>query len=705
MEKTKRTKKIINTSILLVYFLFFTFTGGVFGYQAASDSNNDEPLFENLTDTFGYPSAWFEWEFNSADSTGNTIVVAHVSPVTFTGLSVGWNIDSTSAVFETEDFEVHIRTKETSGFYNEWHILHGEYEPETNPTGKYWSELYLTDDGEAHDEFEIMLISPNNADVNSVRVSVADTSVTQEEFSLLSEENEDIQTASSGLTPNIITREDWWGSLPGNQINSPDWLPEAISPSHVIIHHTATQNNPSNPAQAVRNIWHYHAITLEWGDIGYNFIIDQHGNIYQGRNNPWLDTVDTHAAHAGLSNSKSFGVSLLGQFESTVSSPSPGVPTSAAIASLEQLIGWRFVQYNLNPFDTATINTKRYGFINVPRICGHRDVAATSCPGDSLYAYMPSIRTNVDEIIKDNNINVFRLFGINRYQTAVEISQTGWPSGTENIVLARGDDYADALAGVPLAYQLDAPILLASNARLDDAVTFEIQRLQAGNVIILGGLEAISIEIEKNLEGLGLDVKRIAGTNRYETAVRIAEKLMNNGGIFDTAYITVGTEFADALSASSYAARQGSPILMTRTGSLEETTLKALVELGINRTVIVGGTAAVSDEVLNDLPDPRRIFGDNRYATSIALAEEFLPSDKKDIFTATGLDFPDAIAGAVLAAKENTGILLVRGDLCEPDQVIQMFISEKGINRAIILGGNSAVSSDMENWFKANLCQ
>ena len=702
MRIKRGAKLTVYTGILLVFSVILIMSQGVFGYQEDNTFISSEPQFNDLTNTFGYPSATFEWDLNYNEHHSNTLVVRHVSPVTFTGLSVGWALPPAS--FNAEEFEIHVRTKETSGCYNEWNILHGEYEPENNPSGLFWSELYLTPDGDAHSEFGIKLVTPDDSDISRLKVSTADTSFTEDKIFLQADESF-LHNIESDLMPNIIKRDGWWGNLPEKQINSPDWEPEKISPSHVIIHHTATQNNPSNPAQAVRNIWHYHAITLGWGDIGYNFLIDQHGNIYQGRNNPWLDTVDTRAAHAGLSNSKSFGVSLLGQFESSVSSPSPGLPTQDAIDSLEQLIAWRFNQYNLNSYDTATIETRRYGFIDVPRICGHRDVAATACPGNTLYDKLPSIKANVDKILKDNNNSVFRLFGINRYQTAVEISNAGWTTVTKHIILARGDDYADALAGVPLAYRLNAPILLTSNHRLDHATTNEIQRLQAEQVIILGGVNAIPEEIKTQLEDLGVNVKRIAGGDRYETAVKIAEEMANNGAKFDTGFISVGNDFADALSTSSYAARMGAPILMTRTETLHESVSKALVNLEINNTIVVGGQAAVSEEVFNKLPNAVRINGDNRYATSTALAEVFLPEDKNEIFMATGLDFPDAIAGAVLAAKENSGVLLVRGDLCEPNHVVQSFLKNNGIKRTIILGGNASVSCNIENWLKVNLCQ
>ena len=116
--------------------------------------------------------------------------------------------------------------------------------------------------------------------------------------------------------------------------------------------------------------------------------------------------------------------------------------------------------------------------------------------------------------------NVIRLAGSNRTKTAVEISKAGFEKA-DTVVLASGNDFPDALAGGPLAYALRAPILLV-RGRLDDATREEIARLEAKKVVILGGELAVSKAVEEELAEK-YEVERVAGQNRYKTAVAIAE--------------------------------------------------------------------------------------------------------------------------------------------------------------------------------------
>ncbi|MDD2282823.1 MAG: cell wall-binding repeat-containing protein [Eubacteriales bacterium] len=304
-----------------------------------------------------------------------------------------------------------------------------------------------------------------------------------------------------------------------------------------------------------------------------------------------------------------------------------------------------------------------------------------------------------DRILVANfsSANILRIAGTNRYSTAVEISKLGWPGGSDAAILARGDNYADALAGVPLAYQLDAPILLTSSSQLSAASMEEIVRLGASSVIILGGTSAVSVSVEGELQALGLTVQRIAGNSRYETACLIARELAQ-GGSYNTAFIAVGTNFADALSASAYAARAGCPILLTQQATLPDYTKNLIRDMGITKTWVIGGTGVISGTVFAQLPGAQRIAGNNRYSTGIALAEEFMPASTKVACLATGLNFPDAIAGGVLAAKKDTGVILVQGNLSVPNQVVLDFMSGQLIDTIQLFGGTNVINPAMQIW-------
>ncbi|ART78079.1 hypothetical protein B4U37_19440 [Sutcliffiella horikoshii] len=291
-----------------------------------------------------------------------------------------------------------------------------------------------------------------------------------------------------------------------------------------------------------------------------------------------------------------------------------------------------------------------------------------------------------------------RISGPDRYSTANEIAREGWAKA-ETIVIASGQNFPDALAGAPLAYKLDAPILLTKKDSLPLQTKKMIEELGASKVILLGGTGAVSNEVKQSIENIkGVEVERISGTTRYETAVRIAERL---GGTPEKAIIANGSNFPDALSIAPYAAENGYPILLIKGGSktINAPTAELLTDRKISQTIIAGGPSAVSDAVMKALPKAERISGSDRYATSVEIIKELnLPTE--NIYTATGRSFADALTGSVLAAKKGTSILLVDD---KKRSVVSELVSNRNISNFQVLGGRSAVNDKALNLlFKAS---
>jgi putative cell wall-binding protein len=243
-----------------------------------------------------------------------------------------------------------------------------------------------------------------------------------------------------------------------------------------------------------------------------------------------------------------------------------------------------------------------------------------------------------------------RISGASRYHTAVEISKAGW-NESNTVIIAQGEDFPDALAGGPLAYKEGAPILLAKQNSLPTSTEEEIVRLSANKVIILGGYSAVSKDVEKQLKKLVPNVDRIGGNSRYSTAALIAEKV-NSGKVF----IANGENFPDALAVSPYASKNGIPILLTKKSSLPSSTKKAIAN---KEAAIIGNSAVVSNDVAEKIPGVKRYGGNDRYRTAKAVIET-LPLDTKKAFIASGENFPDALTGSVLAAKNNSPIVLAK---------------------------------------------
>ncbi|SHF76463.1 S8 family serine peptidase [Ornithinibacillus halophilus] len=285
---------------------------------------------------------------------------------------------------------------------------------------------------------------------------------------------------------------------------------------------------------------------------------------------------------------------------------------------------------------------------------------------------------------------VERVNGETRYNTSIEISQTGWDSA-DKVILARGDEYADALSGVPLAAQLDAPILLTRSNELLDSTMAEIERLGATEVIILGGTNAVSETVEATLADANLDVNRLSGETRYETSAAIANVIAPEGT--GQAVVVNGLDFPDALSVASYAASEGMPILLTRAENLPSGTKAAIAELGITDTIVVGGTQVVSNNVMKALPNAERLSGADRYATNIAVAEEFAVNNKH-MYVATGKNYADALTGAVLAAKNDSGLLLVSNEV---PGIVSNYVVEQQLVKLTIFGGTVAIDENIAN--------
>jgi acyl-homoserine-lactone acylase len=301
---------------------------------------------------------------------------------------------------------------------------------------------------------------------------------------------------------------------------------------------------------------------------------------------------------------------------------------------------------------------------------------------------------------------VERLGGDNRVATAVEVSRaTFLPARTDTVVLARADAYPDALAGAPLATDLGAPILLTSPAGLDDEVEDEIRRLGVSRAVLLGGEAALSAAVASDLSRLGVgDVERVAGDDRFATAAAIARRLgaSERAFVVEGAHPDAGRGWPDALSAAPYAAFASDPILLVTRDEVPEATTRALRDAGVEEVVVVGGPAAVSQRVLNQLGSfaPRRLAGDNRYATSVAVRAEAIRAGMRasEVWLATGAAFPDALAaGPAIAARGGTLLLAAPGDLRTSAPTHRVLTDEaQRIGLVRILGGTAALARQVE---------
>lgn len=304
-----------------------------------------------------------------------------------------------------------------------------------------------------------------------------------------------------------------------------------------------------------------------------------------------------------------------------------------------------------------------------------------------------------------------RLEGQFRYETAVDVSQETFAGGSTDVVLATGEDYADALAGNGLAGHLNAPVLLTPTDTLYPATLAEIERLGADNVWIMGGTEAISADVEAALDAAGYNTERRGGINRIETAVDIAEEIgaANIGDTMTdqrTAIVVRGFNFPDAVSASSAAFAETIPVLLTHSDDLSDSTDAALTDLGIERVLILGGTdavsAAVETEIEGDGITVDRFAGDFRYDTAIDFAQDFLMAELgwaqangSGYDLATGEKFPDALAAGPHAGTNEYPIILTPSETVYQPVATFLAANCEVFDIQVVIGGTAAVAQDV----------
>lgn len=293
-----------------------------------------------------------------------------------------------------------------------------------------------------------------------------------------------------------------------------------------------------------------------------------------------------------------------------------------------------------------------------------------------------------------------RISGANRYETAVEVSKSGWTS-SDYVVLASGQSYADALCAVPLAKKYSAPILLTEKDKLNDSTKNEIARLKAKHVIIIGKEGAVSKNAENALKSIvsAENIERIGGSDRYETSVKVAEKL----GKTKKAVLAYGGNYADALSIAPAAASEGMPILLTKSNELpKEVEDYAKSNSGnIDATYAIGGASAVSAEVSSSFAgaataSSKRIGGADRFETNAQVLQNFKEDFNYDnIYVVVGAgtkgtEFADALSASPLAAKKMAPVVLTyKGLNSKLEAEIKSEIAPK--KNVVAIGGTSVV--------------
>lgn len=470
-----------------------------------------------------------------------------------------------------------------------------------------------------------------------------------------------------GTGPTIITRAEW-GADESIRTNL---LGTNTTVKSVVIHHTAGSNSYSRDtaAQQMRGIYAYHAKTLGWGDIGYHFVVDQFGRIYEGRHGSL--TASPKGAHTAGNNVDTMGVSAMGNYDVTA-------PPQVMVDAIGHVTGWKLSQYGRNPQGTVTqsvggVSGSKYNprqRVTLPTVNAHRDTYQTACPGRYLYPLMGQIRDAAawhaandpalpagDALYAEYGDTVRshgdRGLAVRALQNA--LNNWGFPVGTVDGVwgpmtndglrsfqASRGlpqDGDVDRgdwrlLAGLPpagqLMYDRYGGTTLSSGAR-GQAVRALQYTLNDGGFGAgapdgsFGPATAGALRRFQDAKGLVQDVavhhndwRALSGIG-YTPSAPVARLWGSDRygaaaavseayapGV-EVAYVANGRKFAGAMTASAPAGRDDAPVLLVRPGGVPGDTVRELERLRPRRIVIVGGPRSVSDGVRSQL---------RRYATS-----------------------------------------------------------------------------------------
>ena len=248
---------------------------------------------------------------------------------------------------------------------------------------------------------------------------------------------------------------------------------------------------------------------------------------------------------------------------------------------------------------------------------------------------------------KEKSQQTTRISGKDRITTSVEISKSAYTT-SENVVLASGFNFADALSAGQLASALDAPLLLSSQDKLDSQTKNEINRLKAKKVFVVGGDNAISkTGIDTTLKSSDINVTRLEGQDRYSTSQKVMEKTKE---IINPEYLLIasGKNFPDALAATGFFVNHKSVMVLSDGVTYPQSNLQEIAIGGKNQLPLKGFTG-------------KRVSGKDRYETALEIAK--LSFDKNNnAILASGEVFADSLSAVSLTKKHNAPIILTQSN-------------------------------------------
>lgn len=311
--------------------------------------------------------------------------------------------------------------------------------------------------------------------------------------------------------------------------------------------------------------------------------------------------------------------------------------------------------------------------------------------------------TMVNTVQAKEAYSVNRIDGRNRFETSANISSKFSSAQVQNVIIASGSNFPDALTGSVLSRKFNAPILLVDKTVSGsfNAVNYiKGQLVKGGTIYVLGGKASVDDRFLDYLKSQGYNVKRLGGSDRFATNKTIVNSMNVEKGT--PVIIANGYGFADALSISSVAALKGYPIIMSNKMNLPSDIKSTINDIQPSKVFLIGGEGSLSNSLIDELKNIVsslddssivRIGGNTRYETSLNICKYF-NLDTNSAVIASGKGFPDALSGSALAAKLNAPIILTDGS-----NIIEQkrYLDATNYSSLFLLGGKASVSEAAVN--------
>lgn len=302
------------------------------------------------------------------------------------------------------------------------------------------------------------------------------------------------------------------------------------------------------------------------------------------------------------------------------------------------------------------------------------------------------ITTNEDGVFK--NVIHQRFQGENRAKTAVNV-QRHYFANTNKVILVNDNAYPDAISATNVSMG-KYPLLYTGKNSLSVETKSALDKMFLDEIYLMGGVNTISKNVENKLKKNFPHAKitRIMGNNRYDTSAESAKTRANTTNLIFAA----GTNYADALYATSLAAHQNAPILLVSNDGINQSTANYIKSLGnINNVTIVGGEISVNQSVKNQIENltkkrVTRLAGQDRYESSVEVAKR-VNANPAEVITTSGEVFADALVSSTVAQKIKAPILLVKKDVI-PLKVREYMKDTNSIYKLTTIGGYNTVTKN-----------